>query len=88
VFYYALHSIIAPLKENYTARGPVLCLARQGIHINRTESQQARSIARRAFISYLFIPYGEEETGGERFSIDMISLTGNTQNQAVCNIID
>jgi hypothetical protein len=31
-------------------RGVVLCIAHQGIHINRTEEQQARFIARRAFI--------------------------------------
>jgi hypothetical protein len=33
----------------------------------------------RVFISFPLIcfPYGEEEAGGTRFSIDMISLTGN-----------
>jgi hypothetical protein len=33
----------------------------------------------RAFISFPLIcfPYGEKKTGGTRFSIDMISLTGN-----------
>jgi hypothetical protein len=36
----------------YTSHGVVLCIARQDIHINRTEKQQARFIARRAFISY------------------------------------
>jgi hypothetical protein len=40
----------------------------------------------RAFISYLFIPCGEEETGGVRFSMDMISLTGNAHNRAACSI--
>jgi hypothetical protein len=42
----------------------------------------------RAFISFLLtgFPYGEEETGGTRFSIDMIPLTGNAQNHATHSI--
>ncbi|MDR1336494.1 MAG: hypothetical protein LBK22_06670 [Tannerella sp.] len=31
---------------DYTASGMVLCIARQGIHINRTGDQQSRFIAR------------------------------------------
>jgi hypothetical protein len=38
--------------KDYTSSGTVLCIARQGIHINRKD-RQARFIARRSFISYL-----------------------------------
>jgi hypothetical protein len=66
----------------------VLCIARQGIHINRTEYQQRRFIARQGI--HLFSvdasPDGEEETGGTRFSIDMNALTGNAQNHAARSI--
>jgi hypothetical protein len=31
-------------------------------------------------------PVGEEETGGVRFYIDMIFLTGNIQNQAARSV--
>jgi hypothetical protein len=41
---------------DYTSSGMVLCIARQGIHIHRTEGQQARSIARRAFITTDMVP--------------------------------
>jgi hypothetical protein len=39
--------------ELHPARGSVLCIARQGIYINREEDRQARFIARRAFIFLL-----------------------------------
>jgi hypothetical protein len=37
----------------YIVRGMVLFIAREGIHINRTENQHTCFIARRAFIYYL-----------------------------------
>ncbi|MDR1336469.1 MAG: hypothetical protein LBK22_06540, partial [Tannerella sp.] len=44
----SIHSIPSFLTadSHYTARGMVLCNARQGIHINRMEDQQKRLIAR------------------------------------------
>jgi hypothetical protein len=59
----------------------VLCIARQGIHINRTGDQQSRFIARQGIhlFSIAMHPDGEEETGGTCFSIDMVSLMGNAQ---------
>jgi hypothetical protein len=55
----------------------VLCIAREGIHINRTENHKPALLPVRAFISCLLIPCGEPEKSGTHFSIEIVSLTGN-----------
>jgi hypothetical protein len=55
----------------------VLRIAREGIHINRTENHKPALLPVRAFIFCLLIPYGEQEKSGMHFSIDIVPLTGN-----------
>jgi hypothetical protein len=61
----------------------VLCLvARQGIHINRTEDRQGCCIARQGI--HLLPVNPRRGMGGRRrytFSMDMVSLTGNKKEK-------
>jgi hypothetical protein len=65
------------LSGIYTACGPVSCIARQGIHLHRTEGQHACFIARQGIHLLPVNPLRGIRDGGACFSIDMISLTGN-----------
>jgi hypothetical protein len=55
----------------------VLCIAREGIHINRTENKQTCLIARQGI--HLLSVNPLRGTGKKRhtFSIDIVPLTGN-----------
>jgi hypothetical protein len=61
----------------------VLCNARQGIHINRTENQQKRLIARQGIHRLPVNPLRGIRYRRYMFSMDRVSLTGNIARQGI-----